>query len=118
RITKSAHAQPTVVRARDFLIESRRKRELRRIANEALAALDEGKTPSEAIAIKLNRAVHVLDSAQTQSVPAHLVAKELHTKGNSPPIPTGITALDYVLHGGLHQGSLTGMFARFNHGKT
>src|SRR5690606_23682389 len=85
---------------------------------EALAALEDGKTTSEAIAINLGRSVSLLGSAQTQAMAAHDVARALHTKGNAPPIPTGISSLDYVLHGGLHQGSLTGIFARFKHGKT
>lgn len=118
RISKSVHGQPTVIRARDYLIESRRKRELRRIATEALASLEDGKTSSESVAIKPNRAISTLDSAQTQSVPAHQVATDLRTKGNALPIPTGIQSLDYVLHGGIHLGSLTGIFARFKHGKT
>lgn len=118
RIVKSVHGQQTVVRARDYLIESKRKRELRRIAMEALSAIDDGTSTSEAIALQMNRAARTLDNAQTKSIPAHLVAGELHNKGNSPPIKTGISSLDYVLHGGIHIGSLTGIFARFKHGKT
>src|SRR3546814_2679343 len=29
-----------------------------------------------------------------------------------------LASLDYVLHGGLHLGLLTGIFARYKHGKT
>src|SRR3546814_11085578 len=36
----------------------------------------------------------------------------------SKPISTGLASLDYVLHGGLHLGLLTGIFARYKHGKT
>src|SRR3546814_13807841 len=55
RIAASRHGQATVIRARDYLIERRRIREIRRIATEALTALDEDGARSEMIAINLNR---------------------------------------------------------------
>jgi replicative DNA helicase len=118
RIAASRHGQATVIRARDYLIERRRIREIRRIATEALTALDEDGARSEMIAINLNRAVQEMEVAQSASMPAKLVAQNLKQKGNSKPISTGLASLDYVLHGGLHVGLLTGIFARYKHGKT
>ncbi len=118
RITASSYGRDTVIRARDYLIESKRKRELRKIAADALSDLDNGEATSEAIALRLGRAIETLDGVQTHAISAQDVACGLYDKGNSPPISTGIRSLDYVMHGGLHPGSLNGLFARFKHGKT
>lgn len=118
RIAASKHGQQTVVRARDYIVEHRRIREIRRIVAEATVALDEDGARSEQIAINLSRSIKALEAAQSASTPAHLVARELKQKGNSEPISTGLTSLDYVLHGGIHLGLLTGIFARYKHGKT
>lgn len=118
RLSRSIHPRPTVVRARDYLIESARKRSLLKIASEVVSEIEAGSTPSEALALKLSRAGATLENAHTRSIPAHEVASALRNRGNSPPLKTGLTSLDYVLHGGIHFGSLTGIFARFKHGKT
>src|SRR3546814_4043256 len=70
------------------------------------------------IAINLNRAVQAMEVAQSASLPAKLVAQSLKQKGNSKPISTGLASLDYVLHGGLHLGLLTGIFARYKDGES
>ncbi|AXK43785.1 DnaB-like helicase C-terminal domain-containing protein [Erythrobacter aureus] len=118
RITKSSYQRDTVLRARDYMIETKRKRELRKIAASAMADLDNGEASSESVALQLARAVQTLEGAQTNAMSAQDVAAALYDKGNSPPISTGIESLDYVFHGGLHPGSLNGIFARFKHGKT
>src|SRR3546814_17429206 len=69
RIAASRHGQATVIRARDYLIERRRIREIRRIATEALTALDEDGARSEMIAINLNSAVQAMEVAQSASFP-------------------------------------------------
>lgn len=118
RIAASRHGEKTIVRARDYLIESRRLRDIRRIANETLGAIEEGVDRSENILINMSRALKAMEGAQSAAMPAHLVAQQLKQKGNSQPISTGLSTLDYVLHGGVHLGLLTGIFARYKHGKT
>lgn len=87
RISQSVHSHQTVLRARDYLIESRRKRDLRKIASDALAALDAGTEPSENIALQLSRATTSLQYSNTKSLPAHQVAKDLCTKVQLPANP-------------------------------
>lgn len=118
RIRNSNHTHATVLRARDYLMESLRRRELRRIAAGASAALDDNNQRSEEVLVKLRRSLETLSVSQTAAQPAHMVATKLKTQGSAPPISTGLASLDYVLHGGLHRGSVTGIFARFKHGKT
>lgn len=118
KIMASQYGQKTVIRARDHLVERKRIREIRRIASEALNATEEDGARSEQIAINMSRSVQAMESAQSASTPAHIVAQGLKKKGNSAPILTGIASLDYVLHGGLHPGMLTGILARYKHGKT
>src|SRR3546814_9000024 len=77
-----------------------------------LRASDLDGARSEQIAINLSRSIKALEAAQSASTPAHLVARELKQKGNSEPISTGLTSLDYVLHGGIHLGLLTGILDR------
>src|SRR3546814_3896989 len=69
RIAASRHGQATVIRARDYLIERRRIREIRRIATEALTALDDHGPRSEMIAINLKTAVQAMEVAQSASFP-------------------------------------------------
>src|SRR3546814_5403687 len=71
RIAASRHGQATVIRARDYLIERRRIREIRRIVTEALTALDEDGARSEMIAITLNRAVQAIDRKSTRLDSCH-----------------------------------------------
>src|SRR3546814_9505738 len=65
RIAASRHGHATVIRARDYLIERRRIRESRRIATEALTALDEDGARSEMHANNLHRAVHAMEVAKS-----------------------------------------------------
>lgn len=118
KIMASRRGRDTAIRARDYISEQRRIREVRRIASEALTQIEDGTVGSANLIANLIRSAQAIDAAQVASLPANVVASKIHAKGNSRPISTGLASLDYVLHGGLHRGLLTGLFARYKHGKT
>lgn len=112
------HNKTTVMRAKDFVLESRARRDIRRCIERAVSALDDRGSSASVIAANLVQSL--ADSAQSgsMSTSAASVAEDLRRQKRSTAIPTCIRALNYVTYGGLWPGQLTGLFARYKAGKT
>lgn len=118
RIELARFAEPIIIRARDYVVNGHRRRSVRALLQRSLEEIDKHDQPIDTILGQLTRDSNQLTASSSRSRSAADVAKSLFEKGNTPPIPTGIPPLDYVLHGGLYRSSLTAGFARFKHGKT
>lgn len=112
------HKRATVLRARDRIVENRARKELRRIYQDGLAALDAESSPAAEIADRTSRSLGTMSLSASLSSSASEVAMALLDLEMSEAIPTGIRALDYVTYGGLWIGQVLGIFARFKVGKT
>ena len=117
-IAAANHQRSTVQRAKAILLESRARRDLRRVLVDAMTAVDARGASAAEIGARARRSLDDVSASSTTSVPAVEVARMLERQEQSGHVPTGLRALDYVLYGGLHYGLLTGIFARYKVGKT
>lgn len=112
------HNRKTVMRAKDYVIEARARRDVYVAVERAKQALDKRGASASAIAAALAGDLANASHSASMSTSASSVAADLRSQKRSEPIRTGIRAFDYVTYGGLWLGQLTGLFARYKNGKT
>ncbi len=117
-VASGRHNRKTVMRAKDFVLESRAKRDLRRAIEKATAALEDKTVTSSSVSATLARDIAECAASGSMSTSAASVAADLRRQKRSVAIETSIRALNYVTYGGLWQGQLLGVFARYKAGKT
>lgn len=112
------HSREIVLRAKNYLFESRARRELRKLLQDSLKSLEEKRGTAAEIGARTKRSLDDVSASSTISMAAVDVARQLEKQEAAGYVSTGIRTLDYVFYGGLHYGLLTGILARYKVGKT
>jgi replicative DNA helicase len=117
-VAAGKHNRKTVMRAKDFVLEARAKRDLRRAIERATSALEDRASHASTISAALMQDIADSATSGSMSTSAASVAADLRRQKRSEAIPTCIRALNYVAYGGLWPGQVLGLFARYKAGKT